>query len=105
MPSECQILLVSAKNAIRLKVLSSHKKGESRVVPMNSPRLCTQSQMFLGTLKGLYSRALNFKKPVTVFRVKKGGVLFAVDRATKNRFTHAQMVLFTEYKYFVVLLV
>ncbi len=27
--------------------------------------------MFLGTLKGLYSRALNYKKPVTVFRVKK----------------------------------
>jgi hypothetical protein len=31
----------------------------------------------LGTLKGLYSRALNFKKPVTVFRVKKGGVVLA----------------------------
>jgi hypothetical protein len=39
--------------------------------------------MYLGTING-YSRALIFKKPVTAFRAKKGGVFIDVECATKN---------------------
>jgi hypothetical protein len=50
-----------------LKVLSNHKKGGSKWVPIDRPCLPRLSPMLLETLKG-YSRALNVKKPVTAFR-------------------------------------
>jgi hypothetical protein len=36
---------------------------------------------FLGTLKGIYSHALNPIKPVSAFWVKKGGVCFELAYA------------------------
>jgi hypothetical protein len=83
MPSECQIFHVSVKNAIRLKVLSSHKRGVVKSGTNEFASTLYTIANFLGTHKGS-SSCFKIQKPVTVFRAKEGGVLFAVDCATKN---------------------
>ncbi len=66
-----------------LKVLSSQKRGRSRGVSIDSSCLPAQSLTFFWTLQGLLS-CFKFKKPVSAFRAKKGGVFFDVESATKN---------------------
>ncbi len=54
---------------VKLKILSSQKRGGSRGVLVGSPPLRTQSPMFFKYLKGILSvMHLNVKKPVTAFR-------------------------------------
>jgi hypothetical protein len=42
--------------------------------------------------KNGYSRALIFKKPVTAFRAKKGGVFIDVECAIKNSKAHVTIL-------------
>ncbi len=59
----------------------------SRGVPIDSPRLGTQSPIFLGTLKGL-SVCFKFKKTGFAFSAKKCRVFLDAESAGENSDAH-----------------
>ncbi len=77
-PGHAVVYLSSIKDIVQPK-----KTGGSRGIPINLRRFREQSPIFLGThLKG-YSSVLN---------LKKGGVFFNVEVATKNSDPHVAIL-------------